>query len=240
MQHRWQVSAGSADTTLRIIRMAVPDSYMNSVGNVTAIFEAVRTAGVPDRFNREFLKQLGFTSSNDRSVIPVMKALRFLDDNTAPTDRYQRYRDRTISGQVMAEALRDAYADLFKIRESAQDMSNTDLAGAFSRISGKGDAVARKMATTFKTLAGMADFSTPVAGDVPTSGSAGETDGAGGGEVDHATTDDENRINSDAGRADAGHPRMPALHHDIHVHLPVSTDVKVYDAIFRSLRSHLT
>jgi hypothetical protein len=33
-------------------------------------------------------------------------------------------------------------------------------------------------------------------------------------------------------------PLMPALHHDVHIHLPVSTNVKVYDTIFRSLREH--
>src|SRR6476659_6804175 len=110
--------------------MAVP-AYMHSVKNLAAVFAAIREAGVPDRFTHEFLKQLGFTSSGDRSVIPVMRSLRFLDDGRTPTDRYKRYRDPSIGGAVMAEALRDAYSDLFKIKETAQTMSSTELKGAF-------------------------------------------------------------------------------------------------------------
>ena len=62
-----------------------------------------------------------------------MKAIGFLDDNGAPTDRYMRFRDPSISGAVMAEALRDAYADLFTVNEKANEQSNTALVGAFNR-----------------------------------------------------------------------------------------------------------
>lgn len=203
--------------------MSVPEQYLNSVGNVPSIFEAIRGAGVPPRFSYEFLKQLGFASSNDRSVIPVMKALRFLDDNSVPTDRYNRYRDPSLSGAVMAEALRDAYADLFTVKADAQTMNAASLQGAFKRITGKGDAVAKKMASTFRALTSLADWdakppSEPIDGD----GAAGE------GEADSGERDVL------GGRAGA----ELNLRHDIHIHLPVTTDVKVYDAVFRSLREH--
>jgi Family of unknown function (DUF5343) len=88
-------------------------AYMLSVKNLPSIFEAIRTAGVLDRFTHSFLKQLGFASSTDRAVISVMRSLRFLDDSSVPTDRYKRYRDTSLSRVVMAEALRDAYSDPF-------------------------------------------------------------------------------------------------------------------------------
>src|SRR3954454_3473584 len=118
--------------------MAALPAYMNSVKNLPAVFEAIRNAGVPDRFSHSFLKQLGFTSSSDRAVISVMKSLRFLDDSSTPTDRYGRYRDPSLSGAVMAEALRDAYSDLFTIKESAHSMPAGEMKGAFKRLSGKG------------------------------------------------------------------------------------------------------
>jgi hypothetical protein len=96
--------------------MSVP-AYMLTVKNVPGVFGAVRDAGVPDRFTRSFLKQLGFASSTDRGVINVMKSLRFLDESSVPTERYKRYRDPALSGAVMAEALRDAYSDLFTVSE---------------------------------------------------------------------------------------------------------------------------
>lgn len=207
--------------------MAVPDSYMRSVGNVAAIFEAIKSAGVPQRFTHEFLKQLGFTSSNDRAVIAVMKALRFLDENSVPTERYRRFRDPSISGAVMAEALRDAYADLFTIHETAYDLPGPKLTGAFKRIAGKGDSVSQKMASTFKALAGLADWSS--------GSSVVETKEEPGAET--PSHEDALAFSSTPS------PRVTVggfpLHHDIHIHLPVSTDVRVYDAIFRSLREHL-
>jgi hypothetical protein len=208
--------------------VAIPDSYLHSVKNVGAIFGAIKNAGVPERFTHEFLKQLGFTSSNDRAVIPVMKALRFLDDNSAPTDRYKRFRDPSISGAVMAEALRDGYADLFTVHARANEQSPTALVGAFKRITGKGDSVAQKMATTFKALASLADWSASSAA-VP---------------VEDPEPSDTAVAEERPAPAQRVEPvpavvAFPALRHDVHIHLPVSTDVKVYDAIFRSLREHL-
>jgi hypothetical protein len=206
--------------------VSVPDSYLNSVKNLNEIFAAIKGAGVPERFTHEFLKQLGFSSSNDRAVIPVMKALRFLDDNSGPTDRYSRFRDPALSGAVMAEALRDAYADVFIVHEKAHEQSSTALIGAFKRITGKGDAVSKKMATTFKALCGLADWSASSAVVSPPLEDAEESPSA--------PSEGRPPISPPAGVAG-----IPSLHHDVHVHLPVSNDVKVYDAIFRSLREHL-
>jgi Family of unknown function (DUF5343) len=224
---RWQVcTAGPSGTVCSLqMPMAVPDTYMRSVRNVPEIFETIKNAGVPDRFTHPFLRQLGFTSSNDRAVISLMKALRFLDDNSVPTGRYRRFRDRAASGTVMAEALREAYSDLFTINESAQEMSSTSLTGSFKRITGAGDAVAKKMAATFKALAGLADWTASSVTVQPTDEEAGEPVAA---EPPPLAQPD----------LDGQPPLMPALHHDVHIHLPVSTDVKVYDAIFRSLREH--
>jgi hypothetical protein len=202
--------------------MPAPDAYMASVSHVPQIFSAVQGAGVPPRFTHEFLKQLGFTSSNDRSVIPVMRALRFLDDNGVPTDRYRRFRDPSLSGAVMAEALRDAYADVFTVNERAHELNTTQLQGAFKRITGKGDAVARKMATTFRALVGLADFTAMPQASTPEEPSEPE-------EPPRDTTPPVRR------EPPAG---VLSLRHDMHVHLPSTPDVKVYDAIFRSLREH--
>jgi Family of unknown function (DUF5343) len=202
---------------------------MHRVKNLRDVFGAIREAGVPDRFTHQFLKQLGFTSSGDRSVIALMKSLRFLDDSGAPTDRYKRYRDPSIGDAVMAEALRDAYSDLFKIKETAWTMNSAALKGAFKRISGKGDAVAEKMAATFKALSGLADWSASGAASAAETGPAEELPAPPvAGDHQEEPPEAESPVR----------PSVPALHHDVHVHLPAVTDVQVYDAIFRSLRTH--
>jgi hypothetical protein len=55
--------------------MAIPEAYINNVGNLTKFLDSIRTAGVPDRVTLEFLKTLGFKSTNDRPIISVLKGI---------------------------------------------------------------------------------------------------------------------------------------------------------------------
>lgn len=215
--------------------MAVPSTYLTKAENARGILEAIQRAGVPERFTHDFLqKQLGFTSSRDRPIIPMLKALGFIDDSNVPTDRYRAYRDPDESKRVMAEAMRSAYADVFAADQRADLLNPSKLTGIFARISGKGDAVTRKMASTFKALADLADFEAlPGTPTLP---------------VEDPRSSDEASIEQDevptnqqpAGSSELLGTSAPVLHHDVHVHLPVSTDIAVYDAIFRSLKEHLT
>ena len=87
--------------------------YMPAVRNVPRILDAIQRAGVPEVFNRDFLKDLGFTSSNDRSFIPLLKFLGFLDPSGRPQTAYRQFMDHTKARAVLAERLQIAYDDLF-------------------------------------------------------------------------------------------------------------------------------
>ena len=47
----------------------------------------MQSAGVPEKFTFEFLKKLGFGSSNDRALPSLLKKLGFLDQTGSPTPR---------------------------------------------------------------------------------------------------------------------------------------------------------
>lgn len=49
---------------------------MPSVKNLHAILDSIQRAAAPDAFGVDFLKDMGYTSSNDRSVIKVREFLR--------------------------------------------------------------------------------------------------------------------------------------------------------------------
>lgn len=122
--------------------MPVPESYMSQTNRITDMLEAVRRVEVPDRFSNELLRRLGFTSSHDRPFIRLLKILRFLDDSGIPSQRYREYRDTRRSGTVLAEALREAYADVFFQHPDAQGLQLPELVGIFQRESGKSERVA--------------------------------------------------------------------------------------------------
>jgi hypothetical protein len=206
--------------------MAVPTSYLTTTKNTGRILTALQKAAVPERFTNEFLqKQLGFTSSSDRPILGVLKALRFLDDSGAPLERYRRYKDPATAPGVLAEALRDAYADIFAGDQEANKLSVAALTGMFARISGKGDDISAKMARTFKTLAESANFDVPG----PASAQPAEIESS---ETPVGESLEESRDQQLAGAA-------LRLHHDVHIHLPVSDQIAVYDAIFKSMRENL-
>lgn len=197
--------------------------YMLGVRNLDKILDKIKTAGTPPKFTVDFLKtSLGFTSSGDRGVIKVLKTLGFLTPDSVPTARYNEFRQGHTSGRALAVGLREGWAPIFLADQSAHTRTSTQLKEIFKNVTGKAEAVAEKMATTFKALASKADFSAvagaPVAPPSPPE-PASEKVGEGEGE----------RVA----------PAKMSLHNDIHLHLPPSADVAVYTAIFRALREEL-
>ena len=199
-----------------------PPPYLTTVKNLPAIFAKIKSAGTPPKFNVEFLKSsLGFASSGDRAVVPQLKFLKFLDDNNAPTERYNQYRGAE-GEAVLAQALKEAYSDVFLANENANSLGDKELKDLFASLTGKGDAIAQKMATTFKALSSLADFSKSV----------------------EKKTDDTDITDDDPGVQQKLKPQTTGLNlnlkHDIHVHLPATSDVSVYKAIFRAINDELT
>lgn len=114
--------------------MALPTSYLTSVKNLPAIFAAIQGAQAPDKFTQAFLESLEFKTTSDRLVIGMLKVLGFLDDTGKPKDRYFRYLDQSQAELVMAEALRDAYQDLFRVNIKAHELPRADLIGKLKTL----------------------------------------------------------------------------------------------------------
>src|SRR4029079_3465751 len=147
----------------------LPTRYLTTTKNLDAILAAIQKAQAPSQFTIAFLKGLGFSSSADRLVIGVLKALGFLTDSGNPTKRYHEYLDPTRARVVMADAVRSAYADLFQVNNDAQDMSLADVRGKMKTLSeGQfSDGVIDDMAATFKALAKHGDFKTRAEAAIP-------------------------------------------------------------------------
>lgn len=207
--------------------MAIPEAYINNVGSLTKFLEEIRTAGVPERVTFEFLKTLGFKSSNDRPIIGVLKAIGFLDANGTPTESYRSFRDPDLGPKVLARVLRSAYADLYLANTKAHDLSLEKLKGIIATKTSKGTLVVKLIASTFKTLAKAANFSEP----------AGET------EKKAAKPADRPKPSDDGGHKAPFPPPagvgVAGFHYNIQIHLPTTTDITVYNAIFKSLKEHL-
>lgn len=211
--------------------MPLPDSYTLKPNSVPAYFDAILDAQPPERFSIKFLENLGFTSTNDRLFIGILKDLGFLNRDGAPQPRYFQFLDRSRSKQVVAEGVREAFSDLFAISTRANELTVDDVKNKLRTFYGakKTPLVIGNIAKTFKALCDYADFSTPLTRDeAPT----------GGGEVP-AEPPPVPPAKEEKVPADLGHIKVSGLQYHINIVLPETRDQAVYDAIFKSLREHL-
>lgn len=204
--------------------------YMVSNNKIAPIIEKVRSASKPSKFTNQFLTHLGFTSSNDRAIIPLLKKLDFLTDDGTPTSNYDRLRDANDYKFVLAERIKDFYSDLYTINTEIHRASDTEIKGAISRVTGKDETNVNRFFSTFKTLCGIADFNnskhiTPEIKSVT--------------EHSFEGTLRNNEIPNDNNNTPNPTQSTPQFHYNIQIHLPPTTDISVYNAIFKSLKENL-
>jgi hypothetical protein len=200
--------------------------YVLSNKNIPLILTKVVEGVAPPKFNVEHLKSMGFGASNDRAFVPLLKDLGFLSSDGTPTPRYHQYRDGSQSRRVMADALRDAYEDVFHVSEKPKPADRSAIEGLFKSKHNSNDLTAGRQAATFFTLAGLADFdSAPPKQGIPA-------------EVRRPAV--EETIEAKPLEEVAKRPALSTeLHYTIQVHLPATKDIEVFNAIFRSLRENL-
>jgi hypothetical protein len=205
--------------------MALTNSYLVTTKNLEGFLNAIKSAKAPDKFTNTFLKQLDYSSSNDRLFVGVLKGLGLLDESGTPTQRYFAFLDQGESGKILAEGIKDAYEDLYAVNKRAHTMSVEEVKNKLRTLTQgqKSDKVLGLMANTFKALSDIADWGspTPAIKEAPPPANKEEIPLKQERNLDHS---DNKPLN---------------LNYNIQIHLPESRDPAVFDAIFQALRKHL-
>ena len=192
--------------------------YLQAHGNITKTLNKIIEAQTPERFTVDFLgTKLGMTGGSATPVIPYLKRTGFLNPDGSPTTLYKRFRNQSQRGAAAAEALRKGYAHLYQSNEHAHELDDAGLVGLVVQVTGleQSNSIFRAIIGSFKALRAFADFD--AVPDEPT---------------DEPTHEEK--------------PVPPGeqltgvnLGYTINLHLPPTSDVAVFNAIFRSLREHL-
>jgi hypothetical protein len=215
--------------------MALNPAYLVTTKNFESFFNSLITAKAPDVFTQKFLENLEFKSTNDRLYIGLLKNLGFLDANGAPTDRYFKFLDQSQSKKILAEAVQDAYSDLFAVNLKANELSVAEVRNKLKTLTeGKtSDNVLKLMANTFKALVDYAEWTPEVQKKTPKK--EAETKKV----PDVPAPRTEEKPNEEEEEDISAKLQKAQLHYNIQIHLPESRDQAVYDAIFKSLKKHL-
>lgn len=199
--------------------MSLPTTYTQAYGQLGEFFSKIRDAQAPDKLTNQILKDLGFKSNNHRPFIPLMKSLGFLASDGTPTQRYHDYRSHSLSKQKMGEALKEAYSDIFLIKEKPTTSDKDLIQGKFKSYHNASDNVAKLHTNTFFALLDLANL------EIETQ--------------KHIKKDAERELPKTIGQETLVKASSVGLHYNIQIHLPATKDVEVYNAIFKSLKDHL-
>jgi len=206
--------------------MNIEIPYMPSVKNLHQILDKMQKASSPEAFGYDFLKDLGFTSSNDRAIIKILKYLDFLDSSGRPQDSYRDFMNDKISKKVLGKRLTIAFDDLFKSNKEAYKMTVDDLKGWFKTKTGKGDSVATKIATTFKALADYADFKN--IDDIKKDP-----------EIKKEISKETERESVNDKKSEIELKNQIGLVYRFEIHLPDTQNIDTYRAIFKAMKEEL-
>lgn len=203
--------------------MSLMNAYLQTTKNLQSIINSLVGARAPERMTNKFLEDLGFKSTNDRLYIGLFKGLGLLDENGAPTQRYHQFLDQSETGRVLADCIQEAYEDLFALRKDAQTLSVDEVKGKLKTLTQgqKSDNIITLMANTFKGLCDVADWSSK------------ETKSE---KIETTKLPSKEELTRPK-QLDESHSMN--LHYNIQIHLPETTNMAVYDAIFQSLTKHL-
>ena len=199
--------------------------YVNGYGGIPALFKKIKEAAVPAKFTQDFMSTaLGLKSSSYRAMIPLLKKLGFIDQANVPTQAYRDYREDSLAGGVMTERMREAYQRLFTANEYAHKLEKKELTAKLRSLTGaaEDDANIPCVASTFMELSKLAKWD-GVSKPKKEKGPEQVKEAHSGG-----TEKKELPINGRLG-----------LSYTINLNLPATTEIEVFNAIFKSLRENL-
>ncbi len=200
--------------------------YVNGYGNLSALFLEIRKASVPPKFTQDFLHtKLGLKSSTFRAMVPLLKKLGFLDQGNVPTEAYKKYRGSINNAKaVMMQQIKQSYSDLYASAEYAHKLKKEELVEKLRTLTGAGldDKVIPAVAGTFMELCKLADFEGKPIEEKDEKAEKGKEIPATGEGAEKGT-----------------HKTKLGISYTINLNLPATTEIEVFNAIFKSLKEHI-
>ncbi|MFA6126604.1 MAG: DUF5343 domain-containing protein [Bacteroidales bacterium] len=203
--------------------------YVNATGTLKSVFEKIKDAATPPRFTQDYLvTKLGFSKSGSTlAIIPFLKKLGFIGSDGIPSDIYEKFRspNEKNSGVAVAKAFKIGYAELYERNEYFHNLGKTELRNFLIEVTGadpKSRAIT-SLVNTIEILRSIAVFDSIEEPKEPSQRAENRK------EIKTAPT----QFNSK--EKDMGFN----ISYTINLNLPETSDITVFDAIFKSLKEHI-
>jgi len=203
--------------------------YVMAYGVITKTLDKIIQAATPPRFTQDFLAtKLAIKGGSAKAVIPFLKRTGFLNSDGTPTELYNQFRNDSLRAGAAADATHRGFASLYEMNEYVHDLKDAELKSLVVQATGMAttSSTVGSIVGSFKALKAYANFEV-------------------GGDVD---AEESHEIKKD----DPVPPATPVkqsprfsgtldmrLGYTINLNLPATTDIAVYNAVFKSLKEHL-
>jgi hypothetical protein len=212
---------GTEKGTRRKIPGGLP--YTSSPGVLKRILDKIPTSEKPGTFSPDFLGTvMGTTGGAARPIIPILKATGLLNQSGAPTEIYSQFQTEAGRAGAALQALKNGFAEIFRRNQYAHRADENTLMDVIVSITGlpRKENIVRYILNTFQV------FQEPAKG-------ANEDDLSDTGYSKKPTVDENPKEI----------PILPKnslqLAYNINIVLPETTNIDVYNAIFKSIRGNL-
>ncbi len=206
--------------------------YVTAAGNIRRALDGIVSAATPERVTQDFVKTiLQIPGGSGDQMTSYLKKIGFAGPDGTPTELYRQFRNQGTRGQAAVAALRKAYEPLYRRNEYMHELPEAKLKGLIIEETGaeEGSSSVTCVMSAIKALKGFADFS----------------------KTDSAVSSTSVIIQSEPQHRETNYSEMPDnakatasglglnLSYTINLNLPATSDIAVFNAIFKSLKDNL-
>ncbi|HWD93750.1 MAG TPA: DUF5343 domain-containing protein [Verrucomicrobiae bacterium] len=201
--------------------------YVTAPGNIEKALIAIKSAATPERVTQDFVKTiLKIPGGSGDQITAFLRKTGFVNQDGTPSETYKRFRNVATSGSAIADALKVAYSPLYRRNEFMHALSKEELKGIVIEETGaaKDSSVPENVVAAIEALKKFANFNSP-----------------------SLSKEQENSTTAVIPRSQE--PKPDLLHrskrvgmnlsYTINLNLPATSDIAVFNAIFKSLKENL-
>lgn len=204
--------------------------YVQVIGTLETMLDKIKTASVPGRFSQDFVStKLSMKGGSSRAIIPFIKKMGLVNSDGTPTERYRGFRNPEKSGYAIADSMRELYETLYEMNENVHKLDGTKLKGLIVEATGAeaNSTPVNKTLSTFNALKKLADFEESFSETKSVEDS-----------LDEAAQNNPMTVHQVKPQQKQTMEGIN-LSYTINLNLPPTSDVEVFNAIFKSLKQHL-
>ena len=202
--------------------------YVTAPGNILKALNAVISASTPERVSQDFVKTiLKIPGGSGDQMTSYFKKVGLANSDSTPSEIYNKFRNEATRGRAAADTLRFGYAPLYKRNEYMHELSESKLKGLILEETG----VSKKSSTISQTLTCIKHIKSFATFDPEKEIS-----------VENTITNQITASDSDDPGPDIKNQANDVglnLSYTINLNLPATSDIAVFNAIFKSLKENL-